>query len=72
MENKSLNGQNRSQIPITAGELAKIASVGGQLGIGAEDITEFTEIVAKYGDSDLYKNSSPEEQQAIQYFFYYC
>ena len=38
-----------TQIPITAGELAKIASVGGQLGIGAEDITEFTEIVAKLG-----------------------
>ncbi len=38
-----------TQIPITAGELAKIASVGGQLGIGAEDISQFTEIVAKLG-----------------------
>ena len=38
-----------TQIPITAGELAGIASVGGQLGIGADDITEFTEVVAKLG-----------------------
>jgi len=38
-----------TQIPITAGELAGIASVGGQLGIGADDITKFTEVVAKLG-----------------------
>ena len=38
-----------TQIPITAGELAGIASVGGQLGIGADDITQFTEVVAKLG-----------------------
>ena len=38
-----------TQIPITASELAGIASVGGQLGIGADDIAEFTEVVAKLG-----------------------
>jgi len=38
-----------TQIPIFAGELAQIATVGGQLGIGADDITQFTEVVAKLG-----------------------
>jgi TP901 family phage tail tape measure protein len=38
-----------TQIPIFASELAGIASVGGQLGIGADDISKFTEVVAKLG-----------------------
>ena len=38
-----------TQIPIFAAELAQIATVGGQLGIGANDITQFTEVVAKLG-----------------------
>jgi len=38
-----------TEIPIMAGELAGIAAVGGQLGIGADDISSFTEVVAKLG-----------------------
>ncbi len=37
------------QIPVMAGELAGIAAVGGQLGVGAQDIARFTEVVAKLG-----------------------
>ena len=37
------------QIPVMAGELAGIAAVGGQLGVGAGDIAKFTEVVAKLG-----------------------
>ena len=38
-----------TQIPIMLSELAGIAAVGGQLGIGANDIAQFTEVVAKLG-----------------------
>ena len=38
-----------TQIPITSEELTKIAAVGGQLGVGADDISQFTEVVAKLG-----------------------
>jgi TP901 family phage tail tape measure protein len=37
------------EIPITVGELARIAELGGQLGLPAEAITEFTEVIAKLG-----------------------
>lgn len=47
-----------TQIPIFASELASIATVGGQLGIGAGDITQFTEVVAKLGGAT---NMSAEE-----------
>lgn len=35
------------EIPVTANELAKIASIGGQMGVGIENIEKFTEVVAK-------------------------
>ena len=35
------------QIPMSANELAKIAASGGQLGIARQDITQFTETIAK-------------------------
>ena len=38
-----------ASIPIMLEELAGIAAVGGQLGIGANDIAQFTEVVAKLG-----------------------
>jgi TP901 family phage tail tape measure protein len=37
------------EIPISVGELARIAELGGQLGLPAEAITEFTEVIAKLG-----------------------
>lgn len=36
-------------IPITANELAAIASVAGQLGVAAQDVAVFTEVTAKLG-----------------------
>lgn len=36
-------------LPQTAAELAAIAQVGGQLGIAAKDIAQFTEVIAKLG-----------------------
>lgn len=37
------------EIPITAIELAKIAELGGQLGIPVEALDEFTDVIAKLG-----------------------
>jgi len=36
-------------LPVTANELAGIASVAGQLGVAAEDVSVFTEVAAKLG-----------------------
>ena len=36
-------------LPMTSTELAKIAQVAGQLGIAAEDVGQFTEVIAKLG-----------------------
>ena len=36
-------------IPVTANELAGIASVAGQLGVAADDVAVFTEVAAKLG-----------------------
>ncbi len=38
-----------TQIPISANELAGVASVAGQLGVAADDIAVFTEVTAKLG-----------------------
>ncbi len=38
-----------TQIPISATELAGVASVAGQLGVAADDIAVFTEVTAKLG-----------------------
>lgn len=35
-----------SDIPVNAAELANLAGVGGQLGVGAKDITKFTRVMA--------------------------
>lgn len=37
------------EIPISAIELAGLAEVAGQLGVGIDDISEFTEVIAKLG-----------------------
>lgn len=36
-------------IPVNVNELNRIAELGGQLGIGAESLTAFTEVIAKLG-----------------------
>lgn len=41
--------QLSTEIPITAGELANIATTAGQLGIAQEKIEQFTEVMAKLG-----------------------
>lgn len=41
---KDLGGQ----IPLTFGELSNIASLGAQLGLGADELTRFTEVTAKF------------------------
>lgn len=38
-----------TRIPVSVTELARIGEVAGQLGVDAENITEFTEVVAKLG-----------------------
>ena len=38
-----------TEIPIAATELARIGELGGQLGIGAENLEQFIEVVAKLG-----------------------
>lgn len=38
--------QMAKEIPVSAAGLADIAAIGGQLGVGAEDITKFTETIA--------------------------
>lgn len=38
--------QMAKEIPVSAAGLADIAAVGGQLGVGAEDITKFTKTIA--------------------------
>lgn len=38
-----------TEIPVAASELARIGEAAGALGIRAQDITEFTEVVAKLG-----------------------
>ena len=35
------------QIPLTAGELAKLGEVAGQLGVSADDLSEFVEVTGK-------------------------
>ena len=45
----AVNGELRQmakEIPVSAAELADMAAVGGQLGVGAEDITKFTKTIA--------------------------
>lgn len=39
------------QIPVTFEELSAIGEIGGQLGIAAMDLTDFTEVVAKLGET---------------------
>ena len=52
-----------TELPITATELAEVAENAGQLGIKAEDILEFTEVMAKMGvTSNL---SATEASQAL-------
>ena len=38
-----------TEIPVSFGELANIASIGGQLGIASEKMVQFTDTVAKFG-----------------------
>ncbi len=40
-----------TEIPVAAKELARIASVGGQMGIAAPDIKEFTDVVARMSET---------------------
>ncbi|MDY3030843.1 MAG: phage tail tape measure protein, partial [Clostridia bacterium] len=48
-------------IPVSAAELANLAAVGGQLGVGVEDISKFTEVMAAMG---VATNLSGEEGAA--------
>ena len=46
---EAVNGELRQmakEIPVSAAGLADIAAIGGQLGVGAEDITKFTKTIA--------------------------
>ena len=43
--------QMAKEIPVSAAGLADIAAIGGQLGVGAEDITKFTKTIAAMGVS---------------------
>lgn len=53
--------QMSKEIPVSAKELANIAQIGGQLGVGANDITKFTETIAAMG---VATNLSGEEGTA--------
>ena len=53
--------QMSKEIPVSAKELANIAQIGGQLGVGANDITKFTETMAAMG---VATNLSGEEGAA--------
>lgn len=41
--------QMSKEIPVTTTELAKIGEIAGQLGVGADDLMDFTEVVANLG-----------------------
>lgn len=52
-----------SKIPMTADELAKIASIGGQLGIASKDLKTFIELAAKLGTA--FNMSAEDASQAV-------
>lgn len=43
--------QLSKEIPVSATEIAKVAEVAGQLGVGLKDLTSFTEVMIKFGAS---------------------
>ncbi len=51
-ELNKLNGDIRQmalEVPVSAKELANLAAIGGQLGVGVNDISKFTETIAAMG-----------------------
>lgn len=69
-----------SEIPVSFGELANIASIGGQLGIASSEMLKFTETVAKFGAASnvtteqaatafgRLQNAFPKDAQAADFF----
>ena len=40
---------SRIEVPVPVGELAKLAEIGGQLGIGIDEMPEFVKVMADLG-----------------------
>ena len=46
---KRLREMSRIEVPVPVGELAKLAEIGGQLGIGIDEMPEFVKVMADLG-----------------------
>lgn len=69
-----------SEIPVAFGQLAEIASIGGQLGIASSEMLKFTETVAKFGAASnvtteqaatafgRLQNAFPKDAQSADFF----